>query len=216
MGNQLLDEEDSEVESSNDEACDSVSRNLPSSVQKKDKHKLQESGVALSQQALILLKQASRSLRKRRRVKGLIVAPLYRQLKSLRKLVPYSSPAKESCVISDALNYLRQLKQEINDLHDGLKQSDSLSSLPPQDVHLSTVEVINVNQGLRIYVSCQKRPGLMADLMVVLETAGLVFDEVNASCHNSLTIDAFTTQKGVDAIDKKAIRRGLLRAIYNN
>ena len=47
---------------------------------------------------------------------------------------------------------------------------------------------------LDIRVSCRKKAGLLAEIINVLESLGLLFDDVNASCHNRLLLKASSTQ----------------------
>lgn len=200
----FLSDEDSRRENTHAQAYrNGPRRRAVSAAVAEDIDEVHDSRGPLSDEALGLLKRASRTLSKRkRRSTTSIVAPLYRQLKSLRTVVPYNTPSKTSCVILDGLGYLERLKQEFEDLQ---------SSLKLQQDH--SVEVADVKHGLRVRVFCKKKQGLLADLMMVLETFGLVFDDMNASCHSILTLDAFTSQEGIDFIDKKAIAKALLKAI---
>ena len=47
---------------------------------------------------------------------------------------------------------------------------------------------------LDIRVSCHKKAGLLADIINMLESLGLLFDEVNASCHDRLLLKASSAQ----------------------
>lgn len=188
-----------------------------------DNDVIKQSCATLSNEALKLLKHASRSVmkRKQRRIErrrggaASITRSLYEELQSLRNLIaPHTIGdinSAEPCVITDALGYLTLLKQEIKDLNEGLMQSiKEPNSRVSQDAQ---VEVVSSGQRLEIYVSCNKRAGLLAELMLLLESTGLVFDDVNASCHHRLLFKACSTQKGVHLMDKQALRRAVLRAI---
>lgn len=178
----------------------------------------------LRKEALVLLEQASKSManvRKKtkiRNTKARMVAPLYKQLDSLRNLIPqFTQVGESSCVITDALVYLEQLKREIQVLQKGMKLSSNVFSSSSQDGAspcCNRVEVVCLMQRLRIHVCCEKRDGLIADLMLSLETLGLVFQYVNVSYRNCLVLEALTTQENVGAIGEAAVRQAILRAIY--
>lgn len=180
----------------------------------------------LRTESLVLLEQASKymaDLRKQKKIsntKSSMVAPLYKQLESLRNLIPNSSRVGESsCVITDALGYLAQLKRQIQRLEEGMKLTSNAFSRPPQDGASPCrimVEVVCLQRWLRIQLCCEKREGLMADLMFSLETLGLVFDHVNVSYHNCLVFEALTTQEDVDAIGEEAVRQAIIRTIFVN
>lgn len=107
-----------------------------------------------------------------------IEQPLYTQLECLRNLVPYSNKRENSCVIADAMAYLDQLTKQLDDL---AKPTIQVNVEPSGD-------------GLRIHLSCKKKPGLMATILALLEGLGLVFESINVSSGDvNLTLDALTT-----------------------
>lgn len=175
----------------------------------------------LRREVLVLLEQASKSmanLRNKTKIsntKSSMIAPLYKQLDSLRNLIPHFTQVGESsCVITDALRYLEQLKREIQVLQEGMSNFFSRSPQDGATPCSNMVEVVCLMQRLRIHVCCEKRDGLIADLMLSLETLGLVFEYVNVSYRNCLVLEALTTQENVGAIGEAAVRRAIWRAIY--
>eukprot|EP00250_Pteridium_aquilinum_P016899 c23351_g1_i1 orf=1208-2257(+) len=141
---------------------------------------------------------------------------LYKELQSLRSMIPSHIHGgdldAEPCVVKDALTYLKFLKQEMKSLKEGLikpLESRMRTCFDAQvDVKLCTTERLEVK------VSCKKRVGLLAELMVVFQSHGLIFDSFDASYHQWLLLQATSTQKGIHFMDMQAIRRAILMTIY--
>lgn len=57
------------------------------------------------------------------------------------------------------------------------------------------IEVMEVEGGgLYIFIQCEKRPGLVVDIVSTLEHTGLNFLQTNISAQDSIIVDVFGTQ----------------------
>lgn len=125
--------------------------------------------------------------------RGSLTQPLFTELKCLRHLVPYMSSKREnSCVITDAMLFLDQLTKQLDEL-----------AKPTIQVEVEPF----IGQRFRIHVACKKRPGLMGDILALLEGLGFLFDNLNVlSVDASFTLDALITTTTGQAEDVSASR----------
>lgn len=169
-----------------------------------------EATVPLSRDALRLLSHTCKVL-----VDGLeekeepVVEALCKQLRSLRSVIPNSSPS--SCVITDAIEYKEELKRQIEELQNGLALGST--DLQAGRARSTQVEVIANDGRLEIHVSSEKKPGLMVALMEAIEGFGLVFEVANLSCRNRVVVDVYSKQSKESFAEVEQIRRVLLQTI---
>ncbi|KAE8795562.1 Transcription factor ICE1 [Hordeum vulgare] len=142
------------------------------------------------------------------------------RLYMLRSVVPRISKMDRASILGDAVEYLQELKQKINDLQNELDSSPSTSSLPPtptsfnpltptmpalpsrvkEELTSPTAQQPCVEVGLRegravnIHMLCPRRPGLVHSAMKALEDLGLDVQQAVISYFNDFTLDVFKAE----------------------
>ncbi|XP_065872582.1 transcription factor ICE1-like [Euphorbia lathyris] len=147
------------------------------------------------------------------------------RLYMLRSVVPKISKMDRASILGDAIEYLKELLQRINDLHNELESSppssaltptasfhpltpttsglptrikDKLcpSSLPSPNGQPARVEVrLREGRGVNIHMFCGRRQGLLLSTMRALDSLGLDIQQAVISCFNGFAMDIFRAEQ---------------------
>ncbi|XVF08612.1 hypothetical protein REPUB_Repub07fG0017900 [Reevesia pubescens] len=147
------------------------------------------------------------------------------RLYMLRSVVPKISKMDRASILGDAVEYLKELLQRINDLHNELESNPASSSLTPTtSFHPLTptpatltsrikdelcpgslpspngqparVEVrLRDGKAVNIHMFCGRRPGLLLSTMSALDNLGLDIQQAVISCFNGFAMDIFRAEQ---------------------
>lgn len=147
------------------------------------------------------------------------------RLYMLRSVVPKISKMDRASILGDAIDYLKELLQRINDLHNELESAPPGSLLPPSSCfqpltptpptlpcrvkeelspssfpspkgQSAKVEVrVREGRTVNIHMFCARRPGLLLSAMRALDDLGLDIQQAVISCFNGFALDVFRAEQ---------------------
>ncbi|XXG47133.1 hypothetical protein AAC387_Pa02g1827 [Persea americana] len=153
------------------------------------------------------------------------------RLYMLRSVVPKISKMDRASILGDAVEYLKELLERINNLHNELESSPSStslsastsfhpltptpltlpsrvkeelcpSSLPSPNGQPARVEVrVREGRAVNIHMFCARRPGLLLSTIRAIDELGLDIQQAVISCFNGFALDVFRAEQCKEGAD---------------
>lgn len=157
------------------------------------------------------------------------------QLELLRAVLPNSCTEEKASILTGAYEYIEKLQRQVQELHYELDDSSVVDfwedeefceQSRPMDYSNAaesscsscgvcsqpTVEVVRIEEGLKIHIECCKVPGLLVEIMELLESCGLNVEQASIACQDHLVFDGIGCEVEVSdgcRVSAEAVQTGL-------